>query len=338
MVGGARKRLLGGQDHRAIGGRHENMPWDHHKRHFVGKEFFSHKETFEFHPETAAGQSQPAQRRHFKHHRDFAGQGIFPQPEPTEPLPHSTATVPSFLPPLPPKFSDMSGPRGTQTNWLVRGHVLLGGYPGQLSEQERLNVLRRMAEVGINMLVCLQQEMLLHNTDAAYPERRCISLEARRGYMQGVPKSVKPYMDLARRAASVAGAKPPRFLHFAIPPDDTAVGSDEATLQFVNDLTSYMKGGARLYIHCHDGNGRTGTVAALLLARLYGLSSHDALERVQLYRDTRVGLKGQCPETHAQKSQVGGISELDFLAFLRACANTHANHHALHMTTRSPKQ
>jgi hypothetical protein len=42
-----------------------------------------------------------------------------------------------------------------------------------------------------------------------------------------------------------------------------------------------------MYIHCHGGHGRTGTIAALLLGRLYGLGASAALELYQHLHDTR---------------------------------------------------
>ena len=70
------------------------------------------------------------------------------------------------------------------------------------------------------------------------------------------------------------------------------------------DLVAYVRAGDNLYIHCGDGNGRTGTVAAVLLGVLYALSGSEALERTQLYRTTRKGIQGECPESHPQKMQV----------------------------------
>jgi protein-tyrosine phosphatase len=58
--------------------------------------------------------------------------------------------------------------------------------------------------------------------------------------------------------------------------------------------------GRVLYIHCWGGRGRAGTIGAALLARVYGASSDEALNRVQAAFDTRLDNKSRSPETDLQ--------------------------------------
>ena len=83
-----------------------------------------------------------------------------------------------------------------------------------------------------------------------------------------------------------------------------AVVHDEELIPFVLDLIAHLKAGENLYIHCSDGNGRTGTVACALLGLLYNLSSSETLDIVQRYRNHRTGTQGHMPESHEQKMQV----------------------------------
>lgn len=70
-----------------------------------------------------------------------------------------------------------------------------------------------------------------------------------------------------------------------------AVPSDDDAKQYVEQLVQQLRSGRRVYLHCSDGNGRTGTIAALLLGALYGLSPAEATERVQRARDSRHGTR-----------------------------------------------
>ena len=83
-----------------------------------------------------------------------------------------------------------------------------------------------------------------------------------------------------------------------------ATVDDAQLVPFVLDLIAHLKAGEKLYIHCSDGNGRTGTIASVLLGLLYDLSSSETLDLVQRYRNSRAGTQGHMPDSHEQKMQV----------------------------------
>jgi alanine transaminase len=72
----------------------------------------------------------------------------------------------------------------------------------------------------------------------------------------------------------------------------------------VADILARLQAGQRLYVHCWAGRGRTGTVASVLLAALYGVSADEALERVQRAFDTRRDDDRRSPETPEQLAYV----------------------------------
>jgi hypothetical protein len=55
----------------------------------------------------------------------------------------------------------------------------------------------------------------------------------------------------------------------------------------VEECIGLLNQGRKMYIHCHDGCSRTGSLVAILLGRLYQLSSADALEYTQAMYDSR---------------------------------------------------
>lgn len=65
-------------------------------------------------------------------------------------------SAPSFLPPLPHKLESMRGPTGF-CSWLIKGQILMGAHPGQLSTQQLVeNLTHLIRDASVNLFVCLQ--------------------------------------------------------------------------------------------------------------------------------------------------------------------------------------
>jgi Ca2+-binding EF-hand superfamily protein len=113
-------------------------------------------------------------------------------------------------------------------------------------------------------------------------------------------------------------SRPLSYLRLPIPEGATSICDDRQLMGFVESLVSHIKADDGMYMHCDDGNGRTGTVASILLGVLYGLGSSEAMETVLRFRNQRSsGQKGDSPETHEQKMQVHRI--LQDRGWLQAC-------------------
>lgn len=136
--------------------------------------------------------------------------------------------------------------------------------------------------------------------------------------------AARPYIDDARIVVDrgVRVSRPLAYLRLGIPEGATSVIEDKALMAFVESLVSHLKSDDGVYMHCDDGNGRTGTVAAVLLGVLYGLGSAEAMETVQRFRNMRQTGKGDSPETHEQKMQVHRI--LRDRGWLDACRKVRA--------------
>ena len=219
----------------------------------------------------------------------------------------------SFPPAIPHRMESMRGPG--YSNWVIKNHILCGPHPGSTTVDIVKNVTK-LLEAGVTTFVCLQHEMpTLNITSRTFSGKGAPpSSRARSAFGDGVVVHAKPYLEDAQTIAGhahmpqVSRERPLAFLHLPIPDANGSTVTDDVLSQFVVNLVSVVRSGDMLYIQCADGNGRTGTVCALLLGVLYGLTGSEALDLVQRCREHRYGAHGVCPETHEQKMQVRFIA------------------------------
>jgi protein-tyrosine phosphatase len=101
-----------------------------------------------------------------------------------------------------------------------------------------------------------------------------------------------PYADLLPRGAR----------HVRFPIRDFSCATDEEMRRTLDEIDAALERGA-VYVHCHGGCGRTGTVVACWLVR-HGADPEEALQR---YRTASAPLCGRpCPETPEQLAMVRG--------------------------------
>jgi len=65
------------------------------------------------------------------------------------------------------------------------------------------------------------------------------------------------------------------------------VRSLNETIKFVDKLIKLIYKDYILYIHCHGGHGRAGTIGALLIGKIYNLNCNQAVKIVEESRETR---------------------------------------------------
>jgi len=188
------------------------------------------------------------------------------------------------LPSLPLAPLTMQGPTSS-SNWVIKGVVLCGEYPGNENHDQHTSNLMAHTSVGVTTYVCLQQEREL--------------------------KHFRPYIDDYREISKrLWGADTSAYyVNFPIEDGFTAP-DDEKLLRFVEELIERIRDGEKLYIHCWAGRGRTGIVVGCLLGILYSISAKEALERTNLYFNQREICFGDSPEYYPQKMQVVRVIEM----------------------------
>lgn len=164
-----------------------------------------------------------------------------------------------------------------QSNWLIPQRVLMSAYPGDPKVDKTEAKLRKVLDANIQTFVCLQTEDELKRFTDYRP----------------ILKRLNPNIQI---------------LHFPI--EDCGIAKDEDVLKFVNELCDRVKNGDRMLIHCFGGHGRTGTIASILLAKLYKLSAKEALLRVEACHDCREFERpNTSPEVSSQFEQVKRLVE-----------------------------
>ncbi len=195
---------------------------------------------------------------------------------------------------------------------IIKNHILAGPHPGQ-DTQALVKNLDGILKAGVTTFVSLQHEMpSLMVTDTVHSSAGTMSARSRRAYGFRNVHTARNYMTEAQAMVDAggfpaSGRKPLSFVHLPVTEADGSTVPDEQLKEFCLKLLKFVKAGEILYIQCADGNGRTGSVSAVLLGLVYGFSSSEAIDAAQRYRASRAGAGGNSPETHEQKMQVHRI-------------------------------
>ncbi|KAL3153369.1 hypothetical protein ABBQ38_011709 [Trebouxia sp. C0009 RCD-2024] len=202
---------------------------------------------------------------------------------------------------LPKDPASMAGPT-PWCNWVVRGQVLAGAYPASTDDKETDKILTILLERGIEVFVCLQAEVSLNIPECMWRAGR------------GLRPYIKDAQRILTRARLNGSARITQsklnFLHLAI--IDGSITTDSAISRLAEDCCDRVRAGEKLYIHCWGGHGRTGTLVALMLARLYDLTCADALKYTQAFHDSRRYPQNvRSPQTAIQRTQVRRLLSRD---------------------------
>jgi protein-tyrosine phosphatase len=169
------------------------------------------------------------------------------------------------------------------SNWLVTGRILMSAYPGDISRQKALLKAKQLVDANITLVACLQEKSELVRFQPYEPD-----------------------ILLAHKNANLETKI--EFINFGIP--DYDIADDDLVDEFTDDLVKRFHDGENILLHCWGGHGRTGTIAAVLLCKLYDISADESLKRVQAVHDCRVEPRGtRSPQSTPQFQQVKRLAK-----------------------------
>jgi len=163
----------------------------------------------------------------------------------------------------------------TRCNWVIKNRILMGSRPvGKI--RGRLNTFNKLINFGVKLIV---------NLNDKYKNP---------WYMKKLPEDVSVIL-------------------FPIKSGD--VEDDDKVIKLLNEILDfYNNKPGIIYIHCHGGFGRAGTIAACLLGKIKGLNCQQAVEELQRLKETRIDKSRNIipmPETDVQISQIARIIGFD---------------------------
>lgn len=183
---------------------------------------------------------------------------------------------------------DFPEPPSQTSNWVIPQFLLASAY---LHNEELVN---EVMSAGINFILSLQEppeELFL------FPYRKIIDPHFETPQSAGFCEKV--YSEPYSRQVTFA----------RIPIQDHQIANDNLIDQVTDALAKAIGKHLHLMIHCLGGKGRTGTVIAVLLGKMYGMTADEALNVLassfkSRHSKGRGKLPRQTPETQVQFAQV----------------------------------
>jgi len=161
--------------------------------------------------------------------------------------------------------------------WLLPGRVMAGEYPGLADPQQQSRRLEAMVGAGVCVVVDL--------TDPS----------------EGLP----PYVDALRAAAQGAAIQCQRF-----PIKDFSVPEAATMRRILDAVDAALAAGDTVYLHCHGGIGRTGTVVGCwLVERGFTPVQALALIAAKWQAMAKRHRSPESPETQAQRDFITAWNE-----------------------------
>ena len=161
----------------------------------------------------------------------------------------------------------------TASYWVIPGRFRAGEYPGAATDNLARLKIRWLLKGGANLFIDLTE--------------------------QG-EAGLKPYDQILFEEAV---EHPGVVLHKCIPLQDFCTPPVEKVVEILDTIDLALSSGKNIYLHCHGGKGRTGTVVGCFLVR-QGFASKDAIEKVKELRGDVPDHDRQSPETDGQRRMV----------------------------------
>lgn len=168
-----------------------------------------------------------------------------------------------------------------------------------------------------NHIISEQNEILLHIPNFYHSDPRYA--QAHKDRLRCKAK-MKMAQDAVKKATNQLKLIPKDFCFLRIPLPVDAVPTVNEILPVLWELEQRLAQGDNIFLYSREGHGRVGLIAAALLGRLYGLTSMEALYRVQACHDSAKceeerSIPVHCPQLVVQRRLVEDILSLSNRGF-----------------------
>ena len=189
-----------------------------------------------------------------------------------------------------------------ESNYIIPDVLIAGAYPADNDDYTTETNLCAILKAGVTCFVCLQSEY-----DDSVPESTWRRRNAIRPYFKDVKRLVNgnATIESVRDTMSTLPVTEADIEFIHLPIKDCNVTDDDKVWQLVLQLETRIRAGKKIYLHCWGGHGRTGTVACILLAKMYGTTAVEAMRYnniVHMIRKQPIVVGS--PQTFAQSEQV----------------------------------
>jgi len=189
-----------------------------------------------------------------------------------------------------------------ESNYIIPDVLIAGAYPADNDDYTTETNLCAILNAGVTCFVCLQSEY-----DDSVPESTWRRRNAIRPYFKDVKRLVNgnATIESVRDTMSTLPVTEADIEFIHLPIKDCNVTDDDKVWQLVLQLETRIRAGKKIYLHCWGGHGRTGTVACILLAKMYGTTAVEAMRYnniVHMIRKQPIVVGS--PQTFTQSEQV----------------------------------
>ena len=155
--------------------------------------------------------------------------------------------------------------------WVIPDKFLAGPYPKGWYDEEVRKKVDTLIEAGISLFVNLTE-----------------------------PGEMPSYLDILNQQAHVYGKS---VEHWNAPIIDWGITTSNKMVEILDKIDTSLESGKKLYLHCHGGIGRTGTVVGCYLVR-HGMQPGAALKQIAEWRKDIPAGYMRAPESESQRSMV----------------------------------
>lgn len=168
----------------------------------------------------------------------------------------------------------------TKSNWLIKDRLIVSQNPSYYKSKESATKnVKALLDAGVTDFICFHKHLRKERSN---------------------------YYPIAKKLLGIDSSAAQKLSITYFPIGDFNVEPDENVDKFTDTVVDMLKYNQDrvIFMHCREGNGRSGTIAAIVYGKYYRKTPEEALIYTQMAHDCRKKPRSHSPETEPQKDQV----------------------------------